>query len=479
MIRVRFAPSPTGHLHVGGVRTALFNWLYAKSQGGSFVLRVEDTDTKRSTTEYEEQIYKSMKWCGLDWDEGPCIGGDFEPYRQMQRFEKGVYEQPLKTLLEKRAAYYAIYNAEDSKKEIGTSFEYPQEAVDKGYSITVKLKVPEGKTYFHDLLKGNMSFDNENYDDFIIIKSDGKPLYNFVVVVDDHDMQISHVFRGEDHITNTPKQVMIYEALGWDVPEFMHIPLILGEDRSPLSKRPGGTSVEFFRKEGYMRDGLMNYLALLGWTVEDEIFDPFEKAKTFNTTKITKKSVIFDYKKLEWVNSKHLRTKDIDSVVREWLEWLEYMREEDDYYENLFKTAEASDADYLKGIVKICREKINTFKQLNEFVEPFLFGIEGYDEQLVKKFLSKDTTNAIIDEAVKKFEKLSENDYTDEKVEALIKQLPELTGAGNKRVFQTIRGAVTGRLITPGLFETVAVLGKDRTINRLKKTRGKFDASSK
>jgi glutamyl-tRNA synthetase len=479
MIRVRFAPSPTGHLHVGGVRTALFNWLFAKSQGGSFVLRVEDTDTKRSTGEYEEQIYRAMSWCGLEWDEGPLKGGAYEPYRQMERFEKGVYTPHLKALLAKKAAYYAIYDAEDSKKEIGQSFDYPAEAVDKGCSVTVKLKVPDGKTKFHDLLKGEMVFENEHYDDFIIIKSDGKPLYNFVVVVDDHEMQISHVFRGEDHITNTPKQVMIYEALGWEVPEFMHIPLILGEDRSPLSKRHGGTSVDFFRKEGYMRDGLMNYLALLGWTVEEDIFDPFEKVKAFDISNITKKSVIFDYKKLEWVNGKHLRLKPVGMIIEEWKDWLQYMKADDDYYANMLDAVESSDQAYLKHVVRICREKINTFKQLNEFVEPFLFGIEGYDEALVKKFLSKDTTDVIISEALRLFEQLGEEAFNDEKVEETIRKLPEITGAGNKRVFQTLRGALTGRLITPGLFETIAVLGKARTINRLNKTRCEFDAASK
>ncbi|HOO32809.1 MAG TPA: glutamate--tRNA ligase [Thermotogota bacterium] len=477
MIRVRFAPSPTGHLHVGGVRTALFNWLYAKSQNGSFILRIEDTDTKRSTAEYEEQIYKSMKWCGLEWDEGPQKGGAYAPYRQMDRFEKGVYEQPLKQLLGKKAAYYAIYDKDDPKKEIGQSFDYPAEAVENGCSVTVKLKVPEGRTHFHDLLKGDMEFENANYDDFIIIKSDGNPLYNFVVVVDDHEMEISHVFRGEDHITNTPKQVMIYEALGWKVPEFMHIPLILGEDRSPLSKRHGGTSVEFFRKEGYMRDGLMNYLALLGWTVEGDIFDPFEKVDSFSTSKITGKSVIFDYKKLEWVNGKHLRGKPVAEVVRLWKDWLDYMKDESPYYTKMIGAVEENEPEFVEEVVRICREKINTFKQLNEFVEPFLFGIEGYDEELVKKFLSKDTTDVIIAKALHLFEELGDTEYDDENVEAAVRKLPELTDAGNKRIFQTLRGAVTGRLITPGLFETVAVLGKERTIERLKKTRREFNAS--
>ena len=475
MIRVRFAPSPTGHLHVGGVRTALFNWLFAKKENGTFVLRIEDTDKNRSTKQYERQILQSLSWCGLDWDEGPEKDGQYGPYRQTERIEAGLYDEPLKRLIENRAAYYVIYDKDDPSKEIATSDEYPESQAKAGHPYTVKLKVPEGSTRFKDLLKGDMVFDNTNYDDFIIVKSDGTPLYNFVVVVDDHEMQISHVFRGEDHITNTPKQVMIYQALGWEVPTFMHIPLLLGADRSPLSKRHGGTSVEFFRKEGYMTSGLMNYLALLGWTVEDEIFEPVDKIDSFSISSITNKSVIFDYQKLEWVNGKHLRKKALDDVITEWKNWLDDMKE-DDYYRNYYERLKVQDKEYLKESVRICREKINTFKQLCDFSEPFFYDELEYDEQLVKKFLSKDSAPKIIQAAYKAFSDLEEGDFSDEKVEAVIRSLTEITGEGNKRVFQTLRGALTGRLITPGLFETVAVLGKIRTLNRLEQTQKRLEA---
>ena len=469
MIRVRFAPSPTGHLHVGGVRTALFNWLFAKKEKGTFVLRIEDTDKKRSTEEFERQILQSLSWCGLDWDEGPEKGGPYGPYRQSERIEAGLYHDPLKQLIENKAAYYVLYDKDYPTKELSKSYTYPQKDIEDGYPVTVKFRVPQGKTRFKDLLKGDMEFDNENYDDFIIVKSDGTPLYNFVVVVDDHEMKISHVFRGEDHITNTPKQVMIYEALGWEVPTFMHIPLLLGPDRSPLSKRHGGTSVEFFRKEGYMTSGLMNYLALLGWTVKEEIFNPFEKVDSFAISSITNKSVIFDYKKLEWVNGKHLREKDLDELIKEWMDWLTYMSD-DDYYREFLEGINLIDSEYLRDTVRICREKINTFKQLCEFSEPFYKDDFEYDGPLIQKFLSKDSASIILKAAYDAFSELEEEDYTDERVEAVVRSLPEITGEGNKRIFQTLRGALTGRLITPGLFETIAVFRKKRTLERLQRT---------
>src|SRR6056297_3308493 len=411
MIRVRFAPSPTGHLHVGGVRTALFNWLFAKKERGTFVLRIEDTDKKRSTEEFERQILQSLSWCGLNWDEGPEKGGPYGPYRQSERIESGEYHEPLKQLLENKAAYYVVYDKDDPTKEISKSYTYPQKEVENGFPLTIKLQVPPGKTRFKDLIKGDMEFDNSNYDDFIIVKSDGSPLYNFVVVVDDHEMQISHVFRGEDHITNTPKQVMIYQALGWQVPTFMHIPLLLGSDRSPLSKRHGGTSVEFFRKEGYMTSGLMNYLALLGWTVEDEIFEPVDKIQTFSISSITKKSVIFDYKKLEWVNGKQLREKELNELIEEWMDWLDYMSD-DVYYGDYHKHLQKQDKDYIRESVRICREKINTFRQLCEFSEPFYWENLEYDEKLIKKFLSKDGAPKIIKAAQQAFSELEEQDFT-------------------------------------------------------------------
>jgi len=231
LVRVRFAPSPTGSLHVGGVRTALFNYLYAKaSKEGRFVLRIEDTDTLRSTLEYEKEIFSMLQWCGITPDEGPREGVHFAPYRQMERVEKGVYAPYVSQLIERDCAYFTVYHSDQPEKELGDFSSLPADLVEKGHPYTVKFRVPQEEVVFQDLLKGEMRFDASQYEDFIIQKSNGVPVYNFAVVVDDHLMQISHVFRGEDHLSNTPRQVLLYQALGWEVPVFMHIPLLLGKD---------------------------------------------------------------------------------------------------------------------------------------------------------------------------------------------------------------------------------------------------------
>ncbi|HDM70249.1 MAG TPA: glutamate--tRNA ligase, partial [Thermotogales bacterium] len=246
-VRVRFAPSPTGYLHVGGVRTALFNWLFARKNGGKFILRIEDTDLERSSSEYERIILDSLRWCELDWDEGPDVGGDFGPYRQSERKKMGIYDEIARILVESKNAYYAVHDLEDPKKVMLKADRYPTEYKERGHDITVKFHVKPERISFHDILKGEVTFDLSKMDDFVIVKSNGYPTYNFAVVVDDWKMRITHVIRGEDHLSNTPKQLIIYEALGIKPPEFMHIPLILGHDRSPLSKRHGGTSVDYFR----------------------------------------------------------------------------------------------------------------------------------------------------------------------------------------------------------------------------------------
>ncbi|MBZ4650491.1 glutamate--tRNA ligase family protein, partial [Thermosipho sp. (in: thermotogales)] len=263
MLRLRFAPSPTGYLHVGGARTALFNWMFARKNNGKFIIRIEDTDTERSKKEFEEKILNALKWLKIDWDEGPDVGGNFGPYRQSERID--IYKKYVDILISEKKAYYAVYHGQE---EIEQSYEFPEKYANKeDFSIVVKFKIPkQGNTSFNDLLKGEMIFDNNLVDDFIIIKSNGFPTYNFAVVIDDHLMKISHVFRGEDHLSNTQKQILIYNAFDWQHPVFMHIPLILGNDRTPLSKRHGGTSVDFFKENGFLNKALLNYLAILGWS---------------------------------------------------------------------------------------------------------------------------------------------------------------------------------------------------------------------
>ncbi|WGS64744.1 glutamate--tRNA ligase [Marinitoga aeolica] len=456
MIRLRFAPSPTGSMHVGGVRTALFNWLYARKYNGKFILRIEDTDIERSTKESENEIINSLKWCGLTWDEGPDINGDYGPYRQSERLE--IYDKYINYLIENNKAYYAVYDKDNN--EIYTSSEYPEKFKDE--SIVVKFRVDKkGNTKFVDLLKGEITFRNDLLEDFIIKRSNGIPVYNFTVVIDDHFMEITHVIRGEDHISNTQKQIMLYEALGWTPPKFMHIPLILGNDRKPLSKRHGGTSVEYFRKEGILKEALMNYLALLGWTIEDEIFNYKSKVGSFTPEKLSNKGVIFDYEKLEWICGKHLRMKNIEILMDEYIDWLNYIEDID------LKEKVLSDKKYSLNVLSICREKVNTLKQLKDFSYNFFIENFDYEEKFIEKFLKKEWSEELIKIAKEKFEELE--DYTVENVEKVIRNLAELKIASKKNTFQTIRGVVLGKLVTPGLFESISVLGKEKTISRFKK----------
>ncbi|QTA38219.1 glutamate--tRNA ligase [Thermosipho ferrireducens] len=456
MVRVRFAPSPTGYLHVGGARTALFNWLYAKKMKGKFILRIEDTDITRSTKESEKLIMDALKWLGLNWDEGPDLGGPYGPYRQSKR--KEIYQKYAKKLIEMGKAYYEIYEPGNTEKPIKRTEQFPAEEIKNGYSVVIKFRVPPGTTSFRDLLKGEMVFENRYYDDFIIIKSNGYPTYNFAVVIDDYLMEITHVFRGEDHLSNTPKQIMIYDAFGWKIPEFMHIPLILGQDRSPLSKRHGATSVDHFRKEGTLRDALLNYLAILGWSTEEEIFKVAQKVEEFYPEKISNKGVIFDYKKLEWLSGQHLRKKDVEEVFKEFVEYLLFINED----MNL-----ASD-EYSRNVISICREKVNTYKQLLDISRPFFCDDYDYEEAYVEKFLNKEFSKKVLTTAYEYFSQLE--DYSIENVEKVLRSIAKELELGTKKVFQTIRGAVTGKLVTPGLFETIHVLGKEKTLKRIKRT---------
>ncbi len=463
MVRVRFAPSPTGYLHVGGARTALFNWMFARKEKGAFILRIEDTDISRSSRDFEKAIMDALKWCGIDWDEGPDVGGPYGPYRQSERVEKGIYERFARQLVDMKKAYYAVYDLEDKEKEIGRFYEYPEDFVHKGHDITIKFKIPKGETTFDDLLKGPLKFDNSSFEDFVIIKSNGFPTYNFAVVIDDHLMNVTHVFRGEDHLSNTPKQIMLYDSFGWDHPVFMHIPLILGPDRSPLSKRHGATSVDHFRKEGYLSRALVNYLALLGWKVEgDEVFLIEEKLRDFKPSDISNKGVIFDHKKLEWLNGKHMRSMEIEDLIDRFKEWLS-LAEREDVIREMEK-----DREYTSNVMKICREKVNTLKQLLEISEPFFNDEFPYEEEYIERYLKKEFSRKVLEVTYQGLSSLSE--WSIEAIEKLLRDLASSGIASKKNFFQTVRGAVTGKLVTPGLFETIHVLGKKKTLERLGRT---------
>ncbi len=465
MVRTRFAPSPTGHLHVGGARTALFNWLFTRREGGRFILRIEDTDVERSSKEYEASILDSLRWLGLDWDEGPDIGGEFGPYRQSERKEKGIYNEYARQLVEMKRAVYVVYDMENREKEILESSEYPADYAQRGHDITIKFKMPKGdRIKFYDYLKGNVEFSSDDLGNFIIMKSNGFPTYNFAVVVDDHLMGITHVFRGEDHLSNTPKQIIVYKAFGWEIPRFMHIPLILGKDRSPLSKRHGATSVDHFRAEGYLSDGLLNYLALLGWKVEEgkEIFRISERLESFDLSDISNKSVIFDYEKLEWVNGKHMRMMDVEVLCLEFRRYLDYI--------GMIELLDLLDKDklYTIEVLGVCREKVNTMKQLLDISMPFFLEEYDYEERYIEDYLKKEFAVPLLREAIEMFNK--NEDWTVDGCEKVMRELAAKQIASKKKTFQLIRGAILGKLVTPGLFISLSILGKGRVISRLSRT---------
>src|SRR5579859_2474990 len=317
-VRVRFAPSPTGYLHVGGARTALFNWLFARHSGGKFILRIEDTDRERSKPEYEEGIIRDLQWLGLDWDEGPSLGGRFGPYRQTER--ASLYREQLKKLLATGSVFHCFCTYKELEAErlaaqsTGKIYRYsgkcrnlPAEEIQAkrkaGNPFSIRLKVPEGTTSFNDIVRGVVTVDHAEIDDFILVRSGGEPTYNFVASVDDALMKISHVIRGDDHLSNTPKQILICQALGLPLPLFAHIPLILGVDRTPLSKRHGANAVGEFKRQGYLPEAMVNYLALLGWSFDGktEIFSKDELVKKFSLERVVKSAACFDYEKLQWM----------------------------------------------------------------------------------------------------------------------------------------------------------------------------------
>src|SRR5579864_5324675 len=324
-VRVRFAPSPTGQLHIGNVRTALFNWLFARQKRGVFVLRIEDTDVERSEARYEAQLLEDLKWLGLDWDEGPDVGGPYPPYRQSDRMD--IYRENAERLLREHKAYYCFCSAEELEREREAAMAEQRQPiysgkcrrldraeaerrVAAGEPAAIRLKIPEHPIRFHDIVRGEVEFSNEVVSEPIIVRSSGMPVYNYVVVIDDAAMKITHVIRGDDHLSNTPKQVALYEALGLAVPEFAHLSTILGPDRERLSKRHGATSVANFRDMGILPEALMNYLALLGWAPsggDREIFPKDELIKEFALERVTPSPAIFDTEKLHWLNRHYIK----------------------------------------------------------------------------------------------------------------------------------------------------------------------------
>lgn len=496
-IRVRFAPSPTGYLHLGGARTALFNWLFAKRKGGTFILRIEDTDKVRSTDEAVLAIIRGLEWLGMNWDEGPKITidqhkvvveevGKHKPYFQMKRLE--LYRKYAEKLIEDGKAYRCYCLPEEleemRKKAIqekrppkydgrcrNLTAEDEKIYKEKGRKPVVRFKTPqEGVTEFEDIVRGKVSFQNNLLDDFVMLKSSGSPIYNFAVVVDDHEMEISHVIRGDDHISNTPRQILLYEALGWKKPQFAHVPMILGSDGSRLSKRHGATSLEYYENEGYLPEAMVNYLALLGWATEDsqQIFDIEELKEKFSLERCAKSAAIFDLQKLLWMNGEYIRKMKPDELTTEALPFI--IKEnlvQGDTDEEVKQWVE----NVLTKAISLEQEKIKLLKDIPYLISYMLkkdLENEDYEDEAKEKALKVSGVKQVLSDCRDRLVKLE--DFSEEKIEKEVRSYAKESGKKTGEVFHPIRVAVSGRTRGPGLFALLSFLGKERVLKRIEYT---------
>lgn len=479
-IRVRFAPSPTGDLHIGGVRTALFNWLYAKHNNGQFILRIEDTDSARSTEASTKQILKALEWVGLNWDEGPRIGGDRGPYFQSKRDD--YYQKALEYLLENNRAYYCYCTPEEVeklKKEAEKKGEQPlypgrcrelslnekKKFKEEGRKPVVRLRTPDtGYTIVKDIVRGKVSFDNRLQEDLIIVKSNGKPTYNFACVVDDYQMSITHIIRAEEHLSNTPKQLMLYQTLNYKVPEFAHVPMILAPDRSKLSKRHGATSVDEFKEEGYLPEALINYLLLLGWSPgnNEEIISLETAIKKFNLADVSRTPAVYDTKKLTWINGQYMNSLPLNKIIDR---AIPFIKRADFYSDELFNNT--AKKERLFKIIDVVREKSKTITELIDRMGYFYNEINSYDEKGFKKHFTKEDTIAILENNIDCLKKVTL--FNREKIEEIYRQRSKELGVQAARMIHTTRLALSGKTFGPGLFTLVELMGRDKSIKRLEK----------
>ncbi|RMF86958.1 MAG: glutamate--tRNA ligase [Nitrospinota bacterium] len=460
-VRVRFAPSPTGHLHIGGVRTALFNWLFARNQGGVFILRIEDTDRSRSTEEFIAAIIEGLRWLELDWDEGP--------YRQTERL--ALYQEHAHKLLEAGKAYYCYCSPEELEQrrqeaiKRGESPRYDRRCRERkdipaGITPAIRLKAPlEGETTYHDLVYGPITFANAQLDDLIILRSDGTPTYNFCVVVDDVTMRISHVIRGDDHINNTPRQILIYQALEYPLPQFAHVPIILGPDKSRLSKRHGATSILAYRDMGYLPEAMINYLVRLGWSHGDqEIFSREELIKYFSLEQIHKSAAIFNPEKLLWLNSHYIKTIDesrLIALVRPFLE-----------REGIVSPGQEIEETFLRRVVASLRERAKTLVELAQFSR-FYFGQEvSYEEKAARKFLRPEV-KPLLQRLITALK--AAPDFSEASIEQAFQQVITAEGVKLGKVAQPARVALTGGTVSPSIYEIISIIGRERVLHRLQK----------
>jgi glutamyl-tRNA synthetase len=476
MVRVRFAPSPTGYLHIGGARTALFNWLFARRQGGVFVLRIEDTDLERSSSEMVDGILVGMRWLGLDWDEGPEVGGPFGPYFQSGRLDR--YRALAGRLVASGHAYYCYCTAGElaARREAvergGGVWRYDrqcchltQDEVEarerEGQPRAVRVRVPAGATAFEDSVHGRIEFDGANIEDFVILRSDGQPTYHLSVVSDDIEMQITHVVRGDDHISNTPKQLLLYQAAGATPPQFAHVPLILGPDRKRLSKRHGATSVMEYARQGYLPEAMVNFLALLGWSPgsgDREIFTRSELTGIFGLEGISGSSAVFNPEKLDWFNQQHMLRLTIEALVDRVRPSLQEA--------GLWAEAYSGDKrEWLRAVLDLLRpraKKLGDFAALGRFF--FVDPVE-FDESAVEKHLRAAGMARHLEALQAAFRRLPA--FAPDALEGALRQVAEEQGVKAAALIHGARVAITGRAASPGLYETMVLVGRDLVDTRL------------
>ena len=481
MVRVRFAPSPTGYLHVGGARTALFNWLFARRHGGTFVLRIEDTDNERSSWEMVAGIVEGLRWLGLDWDEGPDVGGPHGPYFQSQRL--GKHRAVVDRLIAGGHAYPCYCSSEtlqakrQAAEAAGGGWMYdracrqlsPEDIArldTAGTPRAIRLLIPDGVTAFTDLVHGEIKFDNRNIEDFVILRSDGQPTYHLSVVADDIDMAITHVVRGDDHISNTPKHVLLFQALGHGVPAFAHVPLILGTDKKRLSKRHGATSVSEYTRMGYLPEAMVNFLALLGWSPGDdrELLSRDELIAAFALEGISGGNAVFNPEKLDWMNQQYimrLATEELGSRLEPYLRDAGLWREE-------FATHRRS---WYLGLVDLFKPRLTRLTNFAAEAGPFLTAEVATEEAAARKYLKPELA-APLQELRAAFDAL--DPFTTTATEQALRSIAERHSLKPAALIHATRVAVTGRAASPGLFEVLEILGRPVVVQMMTAALGQY-----
>ena len=466
--RVRFAPSPTGYLHVGGARTALFDWLFARKQNGVFILRIEDTDVERSSEEMTRGILDAMTWLGLKWDEGP--------YLQSAGFEQ--HREAVQNLLRSGNAYYCFCSPEllDSKRKEAaarkTDFKYDRTCLklapddvkrrfESGERAAVRFKVPDGSVTFNDAVVGEVTVSSEMIEDFVLLRSNGQPTYHVSVVVDDISMRITHVIRGADHISNTPKQILLYRALGAPIPNFAHIPLILGPDKTRLSKRHGATSVMAYQEQGILPEAMRNFLALLGWSPgnDQEMFDDDELIRAFSFEGISRANAVFNPDKLAWFNAQYIAKLPFEKLIR-------YLKPE--YIKaGLWRDSlEKEESEWFRFLIDVYRPRAKVLQDFPKLSRMFLIDRVEYDQAAVEKFLKDDTVRGYLKTLSDRLAALPE--FTHESLEAAVRTLAEGLGIKPAILMNASRVALTGQAVAPGLFDVMMLLGGEKTVTRLR-----------